>query len=980
MKKTAFRNAVALAAAITSVAAAASDILTVSADMTINEDRTVAGIVFTTGATLSGTGKITIDSVAGITVEAGTATIASDVEFAAGAATVTNTVGDTGVLVQTGVWSGSSPITLMGQGVAKSSQPQSFYLRGANTFTGKLILRKARVYAYGDGAFGTTDARTEWIADGNDGSLLYFCGGEWNEDFQVTSFAGGYKGWFRSARTYNSTTNIFNGRFDLQDPSYMAVGADSIAIFAGIVSGRNTYLPDLAAGSVVILTNSATISTVEFGPSGTGTYYVHGMRTGGYGTTAEHSIKCRVVCMKENWFNCMSTRGGAPGDGGVIDLNGYDQKGGLLKAGHARGTITSPTPATWHVDMGRAFTNANVFTGAVNLEKKGGSLLALSSVSTSTGTLTVAAGDMAFVGGGFWTGDINVDVGNLEFNSLVNFEASQTIRIAEGAKVVLNGGNLNAQNVYYNGGKLAVGEYSKANGDAFVDGDFVLNVIAAPIVAETVTWTGEGSGDLITTAANWGAGRESPPDFSAGLTTAVFADSGSRAVLPGNAAFAGLSFKPVSGTAAFTVADDPGDAILTVGSGGITIDDSSNSFGAYVVEPFFNLGVAARFAGKGRLDLRGGGSFDGKLIVTNTSLRLTGTFNAPFGITFCMAPKADSHAELQLSNATIKVGSTSATQLYPYGVDRYYPLRALAGTTNRVEGRCQIDAVSRPIFFSNSQTTFAGPCSWGSYVVPYGYPGARVIFEGPLTAYDFSSATASGDECTYVFRATGNKFSSDRWGCRMRLNTGARVRTEVENAFNYNFEKLHLNGGTLDLAGCSQHFGPLVGKSLVTSESNAVLHVNQVVHTIEDPIISGPTTNTVRFAGGASLEKAGALDMYLGGVSSTTGTLEVTEGMLSFADGGAWTNCSAVAASGSGRLVIPAAHSFNRYADVYVTSGGGATVEIAAGVTHTCRYVFLNGVRQRVGNFSAATHPDWFSGGGVLRSLGLNSGTMVVVK
>ena len=238
--------------------------------------------------------------------------------------------------------------------------------------------------------------------------------------------------------------------------------------------------------------------------------------------------------------------------------------------------------------MGRAITNANVFTGAVNLEKKGGALLALSSVSTSTGTLTVAAGDMAFVGGGFWAGDIDVDVGNLEFNSLVNLESSQTIRIAEGAKVVLNGGNLNAQNVYYNGGKLAVGSYSKANGDVFVDGDFVLNVVAAPIVAETVTWTGEGAGDLITTAANWGAGRETPPDFSAGLTTAVFADSGSRAVLPGNAAFAGLSFKPVSGTAAFTVADGPGDAILTVGAGGITIDDSSNSFGAYVVEPFFH--------------------------------------------------------------------------------------------------------------------------------------------------------------------------------------------------------------------------------------------------------------------------------------------------------------------------------------------------------------------------------------------------------
>ena len=214
----------------------------------------------------------------------------------------------------------------------------------------------------------------------------------------------------------------------------------------------------------------------------------------------------------------------------------------------------------------------------------------------------------------------------------------------------------------------------------------------------------------------------------------------------------------------------------------------------------------------------------------------------------------------------------------------------------------------------------------------------------------------------------------------MQINTHACVRTEVENAFNYNFEKLHMKGGTLDLAGCSQQFGPLAGNGWIKSDSNAVLRVNQVVHTIEAPSITNATTNTVVFAGGAGLYKTGALAMYLGGVSSTTGTLEVAEGVLGFADGGAWTNCSMVAASGSGQLVISAARSFNRYADVYVTSGGGAKVDIAAGVVHTCRYEYLDGTRQRVGDFSIATHPTWFSGGGVLRSLGLNTGTTMLFR
>lgn len=34
--------------------------------------------------------------------------------------------------------------------------------------------------------------------------------------------------------------------------------------------------------------------------------------------------------------------------------------------------------------------------------------------------------------------------------------------------------------VFTSGGTLAVGEYSAANGDAFVGGDYILNVIAAP--------------------------------------------------------------------------------------------------------------------------------------------------------------------------------------------------------------------------------------------------------------------------------------------------------------------------------------------------------------------------------------------------------------------------------------------------------------------------------------------------------------------
>ena len=946
-------------------AAWASDTLTVSGDMAINEDITVSNVVFTSGGTLSGTGTITIDSTAGITVETGTATISNNVVFAAGTSSVKCTVKDDGILVQTGVWSGASPITLIGQGYAKRNNAHKFYLRGANTFTGGLTLSAARVYAYGDGAFGASSGGVQWVQGGTTGSILFFGGGEWSDWFGISGYT--ISNWYTTPQTLAGTTNVFNNAFSLNPNAdqYPQFGANSYTVFAGAVTGGKNYKATLNAGSTVVVTNS-NITTALFWPSGSGTFYLHGalVRSGNSGS--EYYPACRVVCLAENRFNGLGTRGGHVAAGGMIDLNGFDQHGGALRGGDATGTFTSETPATWFANQGVAFTNANVFAGAVNLEKSGVMRLGLKSASTSTGKLVIAEGEVEFTDTGSWAGDIEVNAGSLIFNALTTLGTTQTLRIAEGAKVVLNGGYLNAQNVYYDGRKLAVGEYSAANGDDFVGGDCILNVIAAPVVEETATWTGEGVDDAIGTAANWGAAREEAPDFTAGLTTAVFAQSGARAEVSGAAALKGIVFRPHdAGAASFTIAKEGDGASLNIGEGGIKIDDTSSSAGVYTVEPPVNANAAVDISGKGALHLKNGGAISGKVLVSNTVLKVSGTLSAS-SIAFTRVGGGTA-AELILSNATVRVGTSYGNGVTLAANDYYYPIRVMEGTTNRVEGHCWAQGNVRPSFGANSETVFTGGCHWETYVVPNAAAGARIVFEGALAGVDFYSVGG-----TYVFRATGNKFSSpnSNYGCRVTLGAGATMRTEVDNAFNYTFEKLNCNG-TLDLAGCTQQFGPLAGSGTVTSEGMAVLRVNQVTHNVETPIITGPSTNTVSFIGGASLRKTGALDLYLAGASSTTGTLEVAEGVLGFANGGSWANSTKVIVSGTGRLVVSHSRTFSK--DVVLSIADSGVVEIPQGVSFGVGDMIVNGDMVPHGTYGSAasgadaTYAAHFAGGGTVR-------------
>ena len=55
-------------------------------------------------------------------------------------------------------------------------------------------------------------------------------------------------------------------------------------------------------------------------------------------------------------------------------------------------------------------------------------------------------------------------------------------------------------------------------------------------------------------------------------------------------------------------------------------------------------------------------------------------------------------------------------------------------------------------------------------------------------------------------------------------------------------------------------------------------------------------------------------------------------------------------------------------------------MEIAAGVSVRCRYVYLDGVRQGLGRVNAATHPDYLAGEGDLRAVGGGLGLFMIIR
>ena len=215
----------------------------------------------------------------------------------------------------------------------------------------------------------------------------------------------------------------------------------------------------------------------------------------------------------------------------------------------------------------------------------------------------------------------------------------------------------------------------------------------------------------------------------------------------------------------------------------------------------------------------------------------------------------------------------------------------------------------------------------------------------------------------------------------------------------YGAAALVLDNGMLDLCGNSQHSACFAGGASVmvtNSGAAATLHVLQTVRGNADPkwsvALYGGAFNGV-VAGPVSLSFEGnpnpvpSLFNYsdnliatqrLTGVSTASGALIATNSaIVSIENGGRWAGTN-VTVHADSKVMLASSGALAREADVFLQSGGKLVLE--EGVLQRCRFLYINGVRQRRGTWGSgeagapavdvidATH---FEGKGVFRAMGI---------
>jgi autotransporter-associated beta strand protein len=237
--------------------------------------------------------------------------------------------------------------------------------------------------------------------------------------------------------------------------------------------------------------------------------------------------------------------------------------------------------------------------------------------------------------------------------------------------------------------------------------------------------------------------------------------------------------------------------------------------------------------------------------------------------------------------------------------------------------------------------------------------------------------------------ATGNVwtgYAQIQYGCTVRLGVNDALPTGL---------KLTLGNtgtppgyGRFDLYGFSQTVRGLA------QYGDAASYPNNLIRNTQS---GAPSTFTVSQAAGVSdtfngliienvsLVMAGTPTsiLTLAATNSFTGSTTVNGGTLAVgAAGTLGQNCTNVTVA-AGTLSLQNSAAIADTATLTLAGGGGAKVNLAAGVNESVRFLFVDSKMQRVGTYgstgSAAAHRDdtLFSGTGVLTVLNDNSGTVI---
>jgi len=787
--------------------------------------------------------------------------------------------------------------------------------------------------------------------------------------------------------------------------------ARTVSYWLSLVAPDNYDLP-------IYVCNGGTLSMTE-NYSGNGRFLKQGTGTMIIGTKAETT--------RFKWHGTVVEAGTLQMGGNDMQLTGHDLEFSgenarillaakqTLKDADFHETVVTPGLHSIEADSslqmiftGTPVRQPTVFTGrfagyagvAWSPDSADSTFVISNSTSTTAGKLTVSNGTVRLSGGATFVSLGTLEVaagGTFEVESgsgtgfrtgMMTLESGATLALGDGVKIL-------ATAATYAGNALADGTYTSADGVG-VTGNGVLVVRTATPAATSAVWTGGGETTSVLDPANWGV--ETLPALYDGSLVATFAGSGSTATL-GTAD--GLDFLGWNLSGGFTFAAAEGAGYVELETGGMSAPDAAADTAYTLGWPLMLHGAQTWTLGQNNtLDVNAPISGGGQLTV-NGKARVN--FNAPSTYT----------GDVLLTNGTFYITATNAVgaaggtlKFTPgYGTLHFGGQMALdrpftaIQTAHNDYAKMFVDAgatvdFNRKVYFASKQRGL----DVGS--------GAVCRFHGGFTADTCCALTGSG---TVVVDGTPVEFKDrfylrgQTWELHVANNkingnvgdwSSGKVKTCVPYALRHEFptsgtyQRIYLNGATIDLCGNDQSIGLLGGRGgTITSATPATFHLVDNYANTEVQFINGcRQTNSVPFTGAVSFAKEGCLNYWLKGTSTTCGDLSVTNGTLTLLPDASWANASNVNVSCAGTLKVQNKEAFGTHAVLHV-DGADARVELDYAGRMRVYGLYVNGVKQALGVYGGAASgaPKKLScfgddGAGHLVVYGEGFGTVIVVR
>ena len=604
-------------------------------------------------------------------------------------------------------------------------------------------------------------------------------------------------------------------------------------------------------------------------------------------------------------------------------------------------------------------------------------------VSATTGGVEVASGTVKLTNGASFTALTSLKVGaagvfEVETGAGANFHA-ETLDVYTGAKLKLASGvALTVGAAALDGLPVMAGTYSSADGAgvkraAWIEGDGTVVVETGSTSA--YNWVGGGADTGIATEGNW---SPETPELDSGNAFALFAQSGAAATLGCDAAFAGLSLQN-----GFTFS---GTGTLGVGDLGITALDAASatsySFGApleatanqtWAIGANNTFNVTGGFKGSGNVKVEGdgmlnigpGAGYTGSIDI-GTMATISGR-NA-LGETGAVARVRNDSGAICFSSAT----NDAVVSFYSAGAPSDGNILSFQGD-NLFNGSVTNNMIK---FEVEDGATVEFAQRHMANVIRYKGNG-NVVFRGRETLGGSTCTMYLDDNVTIDFHAANNTLSTIFWmsftkGC-IRCHVPYAIK--ASGATDGKGQRVNMSSSAvLDLGGCDQSLDGLASNKggTITSDDPAFLHwvAKNLYNDTNDPdSAKANRTNNVVFAGAAGLSYDGPQTNRLGGVSTTTGTLKVTDGKLIVLPQASWANSTNVVVSG-GVLAIENTAAFPE--SFILNISGDGKVDLNFDGMLKCTDLFINGTRMGGGDYGSSDSPAQykrpiFSGSGVLR-------------